>query len=204
MNKEWILQLASDVEENYGIDKRNTIFGDIESVKTDHNSLTLWFDNFINGLDELEGKEFLTMMMAKHCPCRYTEAEEDIKNLYKETKTLDEFTACLEKNGIFQDKIELRGNILYATKLYWFECCKILGLNGHGHNECYAEMCHCFLASHTSKPISNIFCHCCTVGYYGKMFKNALGIDVKVEFVDSAIIGGKGCTAAIHLPLKNS
>jgi hypothetical protein len=32
------------------------------------------------------------------------------------------------------------------------------------------------------------------------LHKNAIGIDINAEFVDSLIIGGKGCTTAIHLP----
>ena len=38
---------------------------------------------------------------------------------------------------------------------------------------------------------------------HGKMFRNALDADIKVEFIDSVIIGGKGCTAAVYLPEKN-
>jgi hypothetical protein len=151
-------------------------------------------------MDELDDKDFLTAVLTNRCPCRYTDAEEDIKKLYEETATLEEFVVRLDENGIFQDKVELRGNVLYATKLPWLKCSELLGLRGHQHEGRYTATCHCFLASHTNEPISDIFCHCCTVGYYGKMFENALGVEVKVEFVDSVIIGGKGCTAAIHLP----
>jgi len=204
MNTEWISQLAGDVEKRYGKETRSKIFGDINSVKNNHKSVSEWFENFVDRMDELGDKKFLTAMMADRCPCRYAEAEEDIKNLYEESKNLEEFVSRLDENGIFQDKVELRGNVLYATKLSWSDCRKLLGINGHSHKGCYTESCHCYLASHTNKQISDIFCYCCTVGYYGKMFKNALGVDVKVEFVDSVITGGAGCTAAIHLPEKNT
>jgi len=199
LNKEWISQLAGDIETKYGKETRERIFGDIESVKNDHDSLSAWFGNFIRGIDELNDKEFLTAMLAERCPCGYSDAEKDIKKLYKESKTLEEFVTRLDENGIFNDKIKLRGNILYATKQLWSDVCAYFG-GKHNHKGFYTESCHCPLASHTEESISDIFCHCCTVGYYSKMFKNALGVDVKVEFIDSVIIGGKGCTAAIYLP----
>jgi len=203
MNKQFISRLATDVEARYGRDISVQMFGDINEMQYDYASLSAWFNNFITSMDKLGDKEFLVELLSNQCPCRYVEAEEDIKRIYTESKTLEDFVARLDENGIFQDSVELRGNVLYATKLPWSESRKILGLSGHNHSGCYADSCHCFLASHASKQISDIFCHCCTVGYYQKMFKNALGVDVKIEFIDSVITGGKGCTAAIHLPPKN-
>ena len=196
MDKNWILQLAEDIEERHGSEVRDKIFGDVDLVCDDHESISAWFDNFVIGMDELNDREFLSSMMAKHCPCRYTEAEEDIKKIFEETNTLEEFVARLDENGIFSDSVKLSGNVLYATKQPF----SVYGK--HNHSGRYSEKCHCDLASHTERPISDIFCHCCTVGYYEKMFKNALGVDVKVEFVDSVIKGGTGCAAAIYLPEK--
>jgi len=202
MNKQWISSLTGDIEAKYGKPMCEKMFGDTDKIKNDYDSLTAWFNNFIVAMDNLGESDYMKTLMASHCPCRYADAEEDIKKVYEESETLEEFVAQLDCNGIFQDNVELRGNVLYATKLTWSKSRELLGLCGHNHKGCYAESCHCFLASHINKPISNIFCHCCTVGYYSKMFRNALGFDVKVDFIGSVISGGEGCTAAIHLPAK--
>ena len=199
MNKKWILELADSIEVKYGEETRDRIFGDIESINYNSNSLSDWFKNLIDGLDKLNDREYLISIMVENCPCYYKEAEDDIRQIYSEAKSLEEFVKRLDENGIFNDVIELRGNVMYATKQLWSNVCEQFG-GKHYHDGLFSKSCHCFLASCSKEPISDIFCHCCTVGYYSKMFKNALGIDVKVEFVDSVLIGGNGCTAAIYLP----
>ena len=199
MNKNWLTKLADIIEERHGIEACDKIFGAIDSIGSGHKSRAEWFDRFTSGMDELNDKEFLTAMMADNCPCGGN-ADKDgkhIKELYDKSKTLEEFTDLFAKwqHSIwkgYEDTVELRGNVLYMTKKPVDN--KRAGKCGMG--------CHCSLAKHTNKYISDIFCYCCTVGHTGKPFKAAFGGDTKLEFIDSLIIGGKGCTMAIHLPKK--
>lgn len=197
MNKEWLKKLASDVEAEYGTEARDNVFGDLDRVGEDSESIKGWFRNFIKTIDELDNKDFFAGMFARRCPCDFPDAESDIKKLYEEAETLEEFAAHLDENGIFSDVIELHGNVLYATKQPF----SVYGK--HEHTGPFSKACHCALASYTDEPISDVFCHCCTVGYYGNMFKKALSLDLQVEFIDSVISGGKGCTTAIYLPEKH-
>ncbi|MDR0896363.1 MAG: GNAT family N-acetyltransferase [Oscillospiraceae bacterium] len=201
MDKEWIKRLAEEIERKHGKEKRACICGDIDNISDDSDAQRKWFHCFTHEIDKLEDKQFLQQTMARHCPCPYPEAEKDIRHLYETAQNLEEFVYLLDKNGIFVDRVRLDGNVLYATKLPF----SLIDIHNdvadrRKHTGRYTEYCHCDLGSRTDEPISDIFCHCCTVGYYGKMFKNALGIDVKVEFVESVITGGRECTAAIHLP----
>jgi len=200
MNKKWLKKLAEIIETRHGKEMRNRLFGDIDSVGDCHTSISAWFDSFTSGMDELNDKDFLSEMMTEHCPCGGNPKEDGaiIKKLYDKSKTLDEFVKLFNEwqNSLWggqEDVTELRGNVLYMTKRpmddsYYGKC-------GRG--------CHCELAKHTDKYISDIFCYCCTVGHTGKPFKAAFGENIKLEFIDSLIIGGKGCTMAIHLPEKN-
>ena len=194
--KKWLLGLASDVEAKYGKNIRNDIYGDIQGVENDHDCIKKWFRQFINGMDKLDDKGFLTSILAERCPCGHAEFEGVIRQNYEESKSLEEFADRLANGNLIEDDVRLEGNTLILTKKPFSKYGK------HDHKEPYSTTCHCGLGSHTDKPISDIFCHCCTVGFYGKMFKNALGRDIKVEFRDSVIIGGKGCTAAVYLPEK--
>ncbi len=195
MSENWLENLASDVEANYGEKARIRIFVDLQNMSSDPSSESEWFNNqFIPGMDELDNKDFLTIMMAKHCPCRCSHIEENIQKNYDASKTLEEFVSRLNKDGLFDDMLRLEGNVLYATKYPYEKYGK------HNHIGPYTTKCHCNLASCTQKPISDIFCHCCTVGFYSKMFKIALNQDVKVKFISSVISGGEGCTTAIYLP----
>lgn len=194
MNKEWLERIASDVEVKHCKEVRDKIFGNIQELSEDDDYVREFFHQFINGMDELDDKEYLTLVMANNCPCGHSDAEKSIRKAYSKSKTLEEFAQHLEREGIIDDEVSLCGNVLTLTK-YPFE-----KYGKHDHSGKYITSCHCELASHSIQPVSDIFCHCCTVGFYGKMFKNALGVDIKVVFKDSYITGGKGCTADIYLP----
>ena len=194
MNKEWLEQIAGNIETQYGTETRDRIFGDLHAVSGDHASVCEFFHKLILEMDKLDDRDFLTGVMAECCPCYHRDLEENIRKNYTESRTLEEFARRLDEDGIFDDTIKLEGNILLATKRPFEKHGK------HDHTGPFTKTCHCPLASHAKQKVSDIFCHCCTVGFYGKMFKNALKQDVKVEFVESAITGGEGCTAAIYLP----
>ena len=198
MDKKWLEKLASDVEAKHGTEARDRIFGDIQNIPNDYVSEKEWFNRFTRGMDELNDRGFLTNVLAERCPCVCDDIEDNIRKNFSESKTLEEFVARLDQDGLFDDTVRLEGNVLYATKQPFKKHGK------HKHSGPYAEKCHCSLASCVQQPISDIFCHCCTVGYYSKMFKHALNKELKVEFVSSVISGGEGCTAAIYLPEKNA
>jgi len=200
MDKKWITRLASDIEARHGKETCERLFGDIYNVENNPQSLSVWFDNFTNGMDELDDKEFLQQMMAKHCPCGGVNEEDGkvMKEFYDNSKTLDEFVDSYYKwlyikyNGDL-DAMELRGNVLYLTK----------PLGGHKITGSCGKGCHCFLAKETEKYVSDIFCYCCTIGHTGKTFQHIFGEDIKMEFIESIICGGKGCTMTVHLPKKD-
>jgi len=152
-------------------------------------------------MDNLNDKIFLQKMMATHCPCG-GDTEKDgkiIKEFYNKSQTLEEFVDLLDKwqhsmwQGV-EDIAELRGNVLYLTKK---------PMSNQDSGKC-GMGCHCFLGRKTDVFISDIFCHCCTIGHTGRPFQYAFGDDIKMEFIDSIICGGKGCTMAIHLPEKGN
>lgn len=194
MNNAWLLKVSADVEAKHGKAVRDKIFGDkVDNVWSDHASKSAWFENFTTEMDKLNDKDFLTATLIKHCPCGGGEAgfakhAAILKESYDKSETLAEFVATTN----FYDKKKLDGNVLYLTKNKARS--KDTGLCGKG--------CHCGLAKHADKYVSDIFCYCCTVGHTGRPFQIAFGDDIKIEFVDSLIIGGKGCTMAIHLPEK--
>jgi len=66
MNKQWISCLADGIEKKHGKETRSRIFGDINSMANTSEYLSAWFENFTNGLDGLNDKEFLQQMMASH------------------------------------------------------------------------------------------------------------------------------------------
>lgn len=198
MEKECLEQIANNIEAKYGEETRRLIFGDINNIYKGHTSACDFFHKFTREMDKLEYKDFLKSVMAECCPCYHRDIEKNIRKNYEESKTLEEFARRLDEDKLFDDKIKLEGNVLIATKRPF----EVFG--EHGYTGPFTKTCHCELASHAQQTVSDIFCHCCTVGFYGKMFKNALGQDIKVKFIESAITGGKGCTAAIYLPEKGN
>ena len=198
MNKEWIKKLANDVEMRHGREAADKIFGDIDNFTSTPETLSVWFENFTSGMDELNDKEFLQQMMVKHCPCGggYEEDGKRYKELYDESKDLNEFVSLLEKywdENYGGDRTELRGNVLYLTKPN----------DEPKPTESCGARCHCELACNTIKPVSDIFCYCCTIGHTGRPFQHAFGTDIKMEFVESIICGGKDCVMTVHLPKKD-
>ena len=198
MKRKCLKELASEIEARHGKEARDRIFGninngDIKNAENTPESLSAWFDNFTTGMDELNDKEFLQQMMAKHCPCGrgYEEEGEIYKELYNKSKCLQEFVAMLHDSDAVGDILELRGNVLYITKH--------LVDNEDDCGSC-GKACHCYIAKYTNKVISDIFCYCCTIAHTGRPFQHAFGRDVKMEFIESVIGGGKGCTMTVHLP----
>jgi hypothetical protein len=194
----WLRKLAADIEERHGKEARDKVFGDLENMSTSRKFITEWFDNFIDRMDELNDREFLQAMMAKRCPCgpgtyNYKKQAKYIRESYDESESMEDFVEKLRNaEPPLGDNLELQGNILYNIKNPYNR--KESGSCGNG--------CHCQLACHTNKQISDIFCYCCTVAHDGKPFVMAFGEDVKVEFAYSLINGGKACASATHLPNK--
>ena len=198
MNKKWILQLADAIETRYGKEVRDRIFGDIDSLANTADILSIWFDNFTTALDELNDKVSLQQLMAKNCPCGgdYEKDGKAMKAIYDKSNTLAEFVEenrrwLLDKYGEI-DEVELRGNVLYLTKPLGKS--KDTGSCGKG--------CHCWLARHTNNTVSDIFCHCCTIGHTGRPFQVAFGDDIKMELVESIVCGGNKCVMTVQLPEK--
>ena len=161
--------------------------------------LSAWFENLASGLDELNDKEFLQQMMAKHSPCGgdYEKDGKAMKEIYDKCHNLDEFVCSLKK-WLFNkygdtDEMELKGNVLYMTK----------PLGGNTDTGNCGRGCHCWLAMHTNNVVSDIFCHCCTIGHTGRQFQVAFGNEIRMEFVESIICGGKACIMTVHLPEKS-
>jgi len=159
--------------------------------------LSAWFENFTTGLDELDDREFLQQMLAERCPCGgdYIKDGKEIQAFYDNSETPDEFVGLLRERYLYPtggDLMELRGNVLYMTKPPGG--CTETGSCGKG--------CHCWLAMHTNDAVSDIFCHCCTIGHTGRPFQVAFGEDIKMELVESIICGGKACVMTVHLPEK--
>ena len=197
MNKNWLLKIAATIEAKHGSKTRQRIFGDIQSAPEDSESERKWFCQFINGMDELNDDRFLKTVMADRCPCGHPDFELILRDVYAESKDNKEFADRLAKDNLIEDIVTLEGNKLILTKQPFSKYGK------HDHEGPFSKLCHCEIGSYAEKPISDIFCHCCTVGFLGKMFSNALGFEVKVEFVESVITGGKACTAIVYLPEKN-
>jgi len=198
MNKQWLLCLANDMTERYGKETCARIFGNIDNMAHTPEYLSAWFENFTTELDELNDKTFLQQMLASRCPCggNYEKEGQVYKELYNKSDTLIEFVRNINKWHIDEygdsDKMELRGNVLYMTKP--------LGASTDTGN--CGRGCHCWLAMHTNKEVSDIFCHCCTIGHTGRPFQVAFGDNIKMEFIESIICGGKACIMTVHLPEK--
>jgi len=198
MNKQWILQLAGDIGDKYGKETRDRIFGNIDSMENSPESISAWFNSFSKGLDELNDKTFLQQMMANRCPCggNYETDGRAMKDIYERSNTLAEFVDALKKWNIDKygdyDIVEFRDNVLFMTKP--------LG-ESSGTGSC-GKGCHCWLAMHTNKTVSDIFCYCCTIGHTGRPFKVAFGDDIEMKFIESIICGGKACVMTVQIPEK--
>jgi GNAT superfamily N-acetyltransferase len=198
LNKQWLFQLANDIEAKHGKEKRDLIFGNLEDMQENLNYLSDWFKNFTSGMDSLNDKDFLQELMTNRCPCGFGEEDcKPMRDFYDNSTTLAEFVESY-RNWLYDkyngdiDEMELRGNVLYMTK----------PLGGWSVTGSCGKGCHCWLAKNAEDTISDIFCYCCTIGHTGRPFQVAFGDNIKMEFVESIVCGGERCVMAIHLPAK--
>jgi hypothetical protein len=199
MNKQWLSHLADDIMKRFGKETSTRIFGDIDGIAHTPECLSAWFENFTSEMDNINDKAFLQQMMANRSPCGgdYEIDGKAMKAHYENSDTLAEFVDVNrkwmhDKYGD-TDLMELSGNVLYMTKP--LGASTDTGRCGRG--------CHCWLAMHTNRTVSDTFCYCCTIGHTGRPFKIAFGDDIRMDFIESIICGGKACVMAIHLPEKD-
>jgi len=62
----WLEKIASDVEAKYDSEICSRIFGDLSKINDDHDSIKIWFERFISGMDRLNDKSFLMSVMVTH------------------------------------------------------------------------------------------------------------------------------------------
>ena len=194
MDKNWISRLANDIERKHGKEMRDHIFGDFENIKNTHKPTAAWFANFTKGLDELNDRKFAIEVLIKQCPCTWKEAEREksIRESYEKSNSFEEFVLLCDKTGVVSQIIEYEDNIIYLLKKPRNK--KTAGKCGKG--------CHCSLASHTEVYASDLFCHCCTVGFDGRPFRKVFGDDIRIEFIESFITNGNPCKTAVYIPKK--
>lgn len=197
INHEWLSCLSKKIVEEYGVDKRNEILANSSNICDDEHEVREWFDGFVQTLNKPENRELAKNILEGCCPCRCPDIEESIRNCYKESENIEDFAKLLKQQGLFDDHIEIRDGLLIATKRHAFECGIV-----HQYKNVYSTKCHCALASIINKPISRAFCYC-GCGFYKKMFKEALGIDVKVDLISAVIAGDDVCSVKIHIPDKS-
>jgi len=122
MNKQWICQLANDIEAKHGKEKCNRIFGKIDDIQNNPEFLSAWFENFTTGMDELGDREFLQQVLATCCPCGgdYEKIGKAYKYLYDKNDSLVAFVDAQRQWHIDEygdtDIMELHGNVLYIVK----------------------------------------------------------------------------------------
>lgn len=194
INKEWLGDIAKQIEADYGMEKKNEVIGNIETIGDNETEVRAWFEAFLQRLSDKEIEDYARKLLESHCPCRCELIEQNIRKNYEISATLIEFADNLRKDGLFDDDITIKEGSLIATKRFAYEC----GIK-HQHADTHYAKCHCTLGSIVKKPVPDVFCHCC-VGFYKKMFKEALGIDIKVEMLSSVITGGEACSTAIYFP----
>lgn len=197
INKEWLECISKQFEIDYGIAKKDEIIGTAESIYDNESDIRKWFEGFTKRLNSPDIKLYAKKLLEDCCPCRCVDIEENIRKNYEECEDLADFANKLKADGLFGDHVEIRNGILIATKRFAYEC----GIT-HPYGDDHYKKCHCTLGSIVNKPITDVFC-CCCIGFYKKMIKAALGIDVKVELISSVITGGDVCSAAIYVPEKS-
>lgn len=197
INKKFLANVSKKIEADYGKAKRDEIIGNAESIGDNESDNRQWFEEFVKRLNADDIREYSKKLLECSCPCAHENIEENLRKNYDECSNLVDLADRLTNDGLFDDHIKIQDGALIVTKRYASE----IGIT-RSYNDAHNTKCLCSMASIVNKPIPEVFCYCCTVGYYKKMFKNALGVDVKVEFISSLISGGDGCTAAIYVPEK--
>lgn len=197
INQEWLSCLSKKIEEEYGVNKRDEILLNATSICDDVKEIREWFEGLVKRLDKPENREIAENILVDCCPCRCPDIEDSIGKCYEGCDNLNDFAKKLKQQGLFDDHIEIKDGLLIATKRHACECGII-----PQYNNVYSTKCHCALASIVNEPISKAFCYC-GCGFYKKMFKEALGIDVKVDLISAVIAGDDVCSVAIHIPEKS-
>jgi hypothetical protein len=63
MNEKWLEILSAKVEDKYGTEMRDRIFGDIPRLPINYDVDKKWIHNFIRGINSLCNRDFANLVM---------------------------------------------------------------------------------------------------------------------------------------------
>ncbi len=157
------------------------VMKDVNQYETtsDYAAKAAWIRGAVERLDRLVGEEKSNKIM-ESCGrrCFGPTARKRVRELKRETKSIEEFINRLNEVGIGGGRLHLKNKNTIAG----------------GYDRCY-----CGLVKHTRQAFPKLTYCWCSVGWYKQLFESALEKPVEVEIKQAIISGAKSCEFTIHI-----
>lgn len=220
----WQSKLAAGLDQHMDPEARDSILagGDLLTMESPTLDKVIWSCEMLKRLDEAVDEETRREILTG-CACQYPKAElDDARGIFLETGDVDQVIDLLQAKfeGFLQDVLELEDELVdEIINRGWGlagvrEGKRIIStkIPKSGYLEEYFK---------TSDPLEKrkLYCHCprvrdgvgedpqlpktycyCGAGFYKGIWETILGQPVRVEVLESVILGGEVCKIAIHLP----
>jgi hypothetical protein len=175
----YINKFAESIDKFAGEEKRKKILQDCESLTSKDGKekraekMKVATERMESLLDESD-----IILIRESCACKPPKFLKKAKEIYAESKNIDDFLLKLQETGYAGNSIRLENNIIY-------------GKFG-------AKKCVCGMVGETKSEISISWCHCCKA-HIRWLFEKSLKKPLKVELTESLISGGEDCVYKIYL-----
>jgi predicted hydrocarbon binding protein len=121
---------------------------------------------------------------------------EDMRDLYRETKSIDTVIQAMKDGHAFYPKLRREGNIIYDRK----GAARAKALEkAETRRDKMRATCFCPLLKDVWDEMPGTFCYC-AAGWPRRLIEGIIEQPVKVEVVSALTKGDEYCEFAIHLP----
>ncbi|UCB52966.1 MAG: hypothetical protein JSV10_02430 [Candidatus Zixiibacteriota bacterium] len=222
--RSWLSKFSSCLDKIAGEDTREKILQGSERLTSDShsNAVIEWTRQAMDRLDALVDEEKRIGVMIG-CACQFPESDlQEIRKAYEQTRDIDLAHTMLQEKflSFLRDSLKLgdelvedivnrrwglagvrKGNTIIATKIPKSGNL-VEYLRETDPEKKRALYCHCprvreVIGSNTR--ISPTYCYC-GAGFYKGIWEYILQQPVKVELLESVLLGDDVCKVAIHLP----
>ncbi len=195
-NSEWPERLAQALRRYAGESVADDVTcGSDDLPAMDEKQKADWVCRAMEKLDDHIGDHETRIKVMTECACRcYSEFIDEFKSEYQNSRDIDKLIDLMY-GKVFMNRPVREGNIVYVTKAPRFP---VKHAKAKTPQEKQYYFCHCDYARATEGDISPTYC-LCGAGWCKQIWEQVLDREVRVDVVQSVLLGDDVCQFAVYL-----
>ncbi|MGY5876571.1 MAG: GyrI-like domain-containing protein [Candidatus Thorarchaeota archaeon] len=194
----WETKFEHNLERVLGADVKDQVMTNLEGVEyeTEQKKRASMIKDALHTLDEVSTEEQKFEVLSRCGHVFPVELIEKMRNLYRETKSIDTVIQAMNEGHFFYPKFRREGRIVYDRKS---PARKEAYEKAQTREEKLRAICFCPLLKDVWDEMPETFCYC-SAGWARQVMEGIIEEPVKVDVVRALTKGDEYCEFAVHLP----